>query len=53
MNKRLLTEDEFEEWCGSHQVRGCGRTKTMCEDYCRPLSLISKAGYVAVEPLIE
>ena len=44
---------EFEEWCGNHTIKGCGRTKTMCEDYCHPLALIEKAGYVAVESLVE
>ncbi len=48
-----LSQGEFEEWCGSHRIKGCGRTRTMCEDYCRGLAFIEKAGYVAVKPLIE
>ncbi len=35
-----ITQDEFEEWCGSHHVRGCGGKRTMCEDYCRPLAAL-------------
>ena len=48
-----LTQDEFEEWCGSHQIRGCGLRKAMCEDYCVFLAMNDKAGYVAVESLIK
>ncbi len=51
-----VSKSEFEEWCGSHLVKDCGETTTMCEDYCRELARIDKAGYpagfVAVKPLI-
>ncbi len=51
-----VTKGEFEEWCGSHFVKGCGKVQNMCDDYCRTLARIDKAGYpfipVAVEPLM-
>ena len=51
-----VTKGEFEEWCGSHFVKGCGKVQNMCDDYCRTLARIDKAGYpltpIAVEPLI-
>ncbi len=34
----VMTQGQFEEWCGSHQVKGCGKTRTMCEDSCRPMA---------------
>ncbi len=37
-SETTITQDEFEEWCGAHQVKSCGRRRTMCEDYCRPLA---------------
>ncbi len=38
-----ISDDEFAEWCGSHQIKGCGKTRTMCEDYCRPIALMGNA----------
>ena len=34
------TKEVFEEWCGSHQIKGCGRTRDMCETVCFPLAQI-------------
>ncbi len=54
VNRELpkLSQDEFEEWCGSHQVKGCGQRVTMCDDQCVFLAMNDKAGLVAVGPLI-
>ena len=34
----LIGDDNFEEWCGSTQVKGCGKIKDMCEKTCRFLA---------------
>ncbi|KKK67360.1 hypothetical protein LCGC14_2954830 [marine sediment metagenome] len=43
----VMSQDEFEEWCGSHQIKGCGKTRTMCKDYCRPLAQAEITGDIA------
>ena len=48
-----MSREEFMEWCGSQQIKGCGSKRNMCDDYCRGLAQIGKAGYEAVEDLIE
>ncbi len=41
--KARLTDEKFLEWCGSHQVKGCGKAKDMCETVCRPQAQVDKA----------
>ena len=50
VEKGGLTDEEFLEWCGSHIVKGCGKTRPMegadrkvsiCED-CRVQAQIDK-----------
>lgn len=50
IERRLLTDEDFLEWCGSHRVIGCGGTREMegvgrivsiCED-CRAQAQLQK-----------
>ena len=35
---KRISEEQFQEWCGSHQIKGCGKRVTMCEIECRPIA---------------
>ncbi len=36
MKLKSMSTDDFLKWCGNHRVKGCGKTRTMCDIECRP-----------------
>lgn len=42
----VMTQEAFDEWCGSHQIKGCGKKRDMCETVCRPLAQAEITGKI-------